>query len=44
MTCLYLLGLVLRSHGTIARMGYDSLLVIVVYIAGVVGLILVAGG
>ncbi len=42
-TCLYLVGLVFRSHGTFARMGYDSLLVIVVYAAGVVGLILVAG-
>ncbi len=43
-TCLYLVGLVLRSHGTVARMGYDSLLVTVVYAAGIVGLILVAGG
>lgn len=43
-TCLYLVGLVFRSHGTFARMGYDSLLVIVVYAAGVLGLVLVAGG
>lgn len=42
-TCLYLMGLVLRSHSTIARMGYDSLLVIIVYAAGVLGLMLVAG-
>lgn len=43
-TCFYLVGLVFRSHSTIARMGYDSMLVIAVYAAGVVGLILVAGG
>jgi cation:H+ antiporter len=43
-TCCYLVGLVFRDHSTIARMGYDSLLVIVVYAAGVIGLILVAGG
>ena len=43
-TCCYLVGLVFRNHGTFARMGYDSLLVIGVYAAGVVGLILVARG
>jgi cation:H+ antiporter len=42
-TCLYLVGLVFRNHRTIARMGYDSLLVIVVYAVGVLGLLLVAG-
>jgi cation:H+ antiporter len=42
-TCLYLVGLVCRSRSTIARMGFDSLLVIIVYAAGIVGLMLVGG-
>jgi cation:H+ antiporter len=43
-TCLYLVGLVYRNHGMFARMGYDSLLVVVVYAAGVLGLVLIGGG
>jgi cation:H+ antiporter len=43
-TCLYLVGLVYRNHRIVARMGYDSLLVVIFYIAGVIGLVLIGGG
>ena len=43
-TCLYLVGLVYRDHRLVARMGYDSLLVVLVYIAGLAGRVLFSGG
>lgn len=38
---IYLVGLVFRNHHTVFRMGFDSLLVIAVYVIGIGGLLLV---
>ncbi len=39
LTCVYLVGLVFRSRHTVLRMGYDSLLVLLLYVVGVAGLV-----
>ena len=39
LTCVYLVGLVFRSRHTVFRMGYDSVLVLVVYVIGVTALV-----
>jgi cation:H+ antiporter len=44
LTLVYMAGLVLRPGRRIARMGVDSLVVLVLYAVGVVGLVAIAGG
>ncbi len=44
LTVVYLLGLLFRPQRRIARMGTDSLIVLVLYALGVAGLFVVAGG
>ena len=44
LTVVYLLGLLFRPQRRIARMGADSLIVLVLYALGVAGLFVVAGG
>ncbi|MFQ4149243.1 sodium:calcium antiporter [Arthrobacter sp. LAPM80] len=44
LTVVYLLGLLFRPQRRIARMGADSLVVLVLYALGVAGLFVVAGG
>lgn len=39
LTCVYLVGLVFRSGRIVLRMGYDSLLVLLVYLVGVAALV-----
>jgi cation:H+ antiporter len=43
LTVVYATGLVFRPHRRVARMGVDSLLVLLLYLIGVVGLFFVAG-
>ncbi|MFN2475798.1 MAG: sodium:calcium antiporter [Chthoniobacterales bacterium] len=42
LTCVYICGLVFRPRRQIGRMGVDSLLVLVIYVAGIVGLFTIA--
>ncbi|MDJ0356850.1 sodium:calcium antiporter [Paenarthrobacter sp. PH39-S1] len=44
LTLVYLLGLLFRPQRRIARMGTDSLIVLVLYAVGIAGLFVVAGG
>jgi cation:H+ antiporter len=44
LTLVYLFGLLFRPRKQILRMGVDSLVVLVVYLAGVAGLFAIAGG
>ena len=43
LTCVYLFGLLFRPRRQVAGMGLDSLLVLVFYALGVVGLVVISG-
>ena len=42
LTVVYLVGLVLRPQRRVLRMGVDSLVVLVLYVVGIVGLVTLA--
>ena len=44
LTCVYICGLVFRPQRQIARMGIDSLIVLVLYVFGIAGLFTIANG
>ena len=44
LTCVYICGLIFRPKRQIARMGIDSLLVLVLYVVGIVGLFAIGKG
>ena len=44
LTCVYLCGLIFRPRRQIARMGIDSLAVLVIYAVGIAGLFAIAPG
>ncbi|MEP6822224.1 MAG: sodium:calcium antiporter [Chthoniobacterales bacterium] len=44
LTCVYLCGLIFRPRRQIARMGIDSLVVLIIYAVGIAGLFAIASG
>lgn len=44
LTCIYLCGLIFRPRRQIARMGIDSLVVLIVYAIGIAGLFAISNG